>query len=116
MTGDASLLDKDAIRQFIQDVGLETAKELIGMFIEEAEDRVRRIGGLTGPDSIDEMAREAHSLKSTALTYGVAGLGEDAKILELACKAGPVEPSLVDKVTKSAEEGLRELEAFVANN
>lgn len=109
------MLDEDVIRQFFQDVGRETAKELIDLFIEEAEDRVRRIGSLTGPDSILEMAREAHSLKSTALTYGVSGLGEEAKILEMASKQGSVDPALVDNVTESAEKGLRALRAFVVD-
>jgi len=108
------LLDEDTLRQIIHDVGQETAIELIGMFIKEAKGRVKRIATLTGPDNIEEMAREAHSLKSTALTYGVVGLGEAAKKLELASKEGTVDPSLVDKVTNSAEKDLRALEAFIA--
>ena len=108
------MLDQDVIDQLVRDVGDETAKELIALFIDEARQRVRRIGALTGTEDCEKLAREAHALKSTSMTYGAAELGRLAKDLEATSRAGTTDRSLIDKVARSAERDLAALEAFLA--
>ncbi len=108
------MLDQDVIDQLVRDVGDETAKELIALFIDEARQRVRCIGALTGAEDCEELARQAHALKSTSMTYGARELGQIAKDLEQTGRDGITDQSLIDKVARSAERGLAALEAFAA--
>ena len=108
------MLDEDVINQFVRDVGDQTAKQLIALFVDEARQRVRRIGTLTGAEDCKELAREAHALKSTSMTFGAAELGRLAKDLEQSSRAGTTDRSLIDQVVASAERDLAALEALVA--
>ncbi len=108
------MLDEDVINQLLRDVGDETAKELIALFVDEARQRVRRIGALTGAGDCEELARQAHALKSTSMTYGAAELGRLAKDLEATSRAGTTDRSLIDRVVASAERDLAALEALAA--
>ncbi|MDH5750769.1 MAG: Hpt domain-containing protein [Rhodospirillales bacterium] len=114
------MLDRASIEQLFEAVGTETAKELLTFFIAEARERVGRIKDLTeqgnsGGSIAEDLAREAHSMKSTAMTYGLPELGERARELEMSCKAGKTDPGLAAQVCEVAESTLTELADFLVS-
>jgi len=59
----------------------EDADRIIGLFLTETAGRIDRMARLTANER-DLLAREAHSLKSAAATFGCAGLARLAMALE----------------------------------
>jgi HPt (histidine-containing phosphotransfer) domain-containing protein len=63
--------------------------DLLRVFLDESRSRLARIDGLLrGDRRSGELAREAHTLKGAAVTFGCAALGAAARDLELAATAG----------------------------
>lgn len=79
-------IDDDTIAALVQAVGVETAKELTGFFIEETHTRLGRMAGLVATlgqgDNWAALERDAHSLKSASASFGLPGLSGQAKTLE----------------------------------
>lgn len=84
MTG----LNDNTIADLIRSVGPETARDLYSFFLEESRDRLHRMEDQLATDALVDLAREAHSLKSAAATYGADDLAELARAVELACGDG----------------------------
>lgn len=93
---DLGALDLDALDQLSRDLPAGLMAEIIGQFIEETMRRVERIVA-DGADA-QTLGREAHTLKSTAGTFGARRLAEAARALEAACRAGP--PSRIDEARR----------------
>ena len=81
--GGGDALDADALAQLERDLDREMLTGLIGQFLEEAAGRVARLNG--GAGDIAMLRREAHTLKSTAGTFGARALSAAARVLEAAC-------------------------------
>ncbi len=73
----------------------EDAEAIIGLFLKETADRLARMGKLGDRTQRDVLAREAHSLKSAAATFGCNGLAQLALALE-------EEASILDAATLPA--------------
>jgi len=73
----------------------EDADAIIGLFLRETADRLIRMGKLDGRTQREALAREAHSLKSAAATFGCNGLAQLALALE-------EEASILDAATLPA--------------
>lgn len=84
-------LNDDAIIGLIQSVGPDSARDLVGYFLNESRERLRRMADLVATDAVVDLTRDAHSLKSAAATYGVDGLAALARALETAGRAGDIE-------------------------
>lgn len=82
-TADA-VLDLDVLRQLAQDLDDELLAEVLQQFLAETQDRIVRI--IQEPD-LDALTREAHTLKSTAGTFGAHALCVAARALEMSCRA-----------------------------
>ena len=82
----ADALDTEALTQLARDLPGGLLADIIGQFVGETMERAERIAG----DGIDRVAlgREAHTLKSTAGTFGARRLAEAARTLEAACRTG----------------------------
>lgn len=106
-------LNDDTITGLIQSVGPDSARNLFGFFLEESRERLRRMADLAATESLVDLTREAHSLKSAAATYGADGLSELARALEVAGRAGDIEEVGVrfQAVADNAGTHLAELEA-----
>lgn len=77
--------EPQAVEQMSVDLGAEMALEILAAFERELGQRLARIG----PECpLDKVGREAHAMKSAAMTFGAAGLSEAARELELACAQG----------------------------
>ena len=90
-------LDEDVLAQFTADVG-GAADELVRLFADETRQRITRMM------QADDNTKDAHSLKSTAATYGMSGLARAADALDTACTDGD---------DKRASEHLIEIETGV---
>lgn len=78
-------LDRVALVQLAADLGPELLADVLRQFIDETTERVSRIS--REPD-LALLTREAHTLKSTAGTFGASALASVARSLELACRSG----------------------------
>ena len=84
-------LNDEMIIGLMRSVGPDTALDLIRFFLDETRERLHRMADLAGTDRLAELMRDAHSLKSAALTYGAETLGELSRALEMACRSGDPE-------------------------
>ncbi len=80
-------LDLDVLTQLAQDLDTDLLAEVLEQFAAETRERVERIAGL---HDLAALTREAHTLKSTAGTFGARSLCAAARALEIACRDGAV--------------------------
>lgn len=83
------VLDREVLAQLAQDLDAELLADVLRQFVEETRERVARIAGETDRAVL---TREAHTLKSTAGTFGARALCSAARALETACRASVAEP------------------------
>jgi HPt (histidine-containing phosphotransfer) domain-containing protein len=112
-------LNEETVRQMIEDVGRETTQDLVRIFTHEVRERIKRMNAQSGQDGSgapawENLCQEAHALKSSALTYGLDGLGNLARELELAVQEGNPDPALLARLLETAEPALQALEAMLA--
>ncbi len=106
----AEPLDTDVLNQLAQDLDPELLADVIRQFVEETLARAERIARSDG--DLGSLAREAHTLKSTAGTFGAHYLSAAARALEVACRnnaVGEVESLRRDipRLTREAVEAYR---------
>jgi CheY-like chemotaxis protein len=70
------------IERLSADLGVERALDILGTFERELGQRLGRMGAEC---PLVQVGREAHAIKSAALTFGALGLGEAARVLEQRC-------------------------------
>ncbi|BAI73347.1 two-component response regulator [Azospirillum sp. B510] len=78
------VLDREVLAQLAQDLDAELLTDVLRQFVAETRDRVARIAQETDRNIL---TREAHTLKSTAGTFGARALCGAARALEMACRA-----------------------------
>ncbi|MBK3778306.1 response regulator [Azospirillum brasilense] len=90
------VLDMEVLQQLARDLDAELLADVLRQFVEETLERAERIahGGaeaaVGGPAELAGLAKEAHTLKSTAGTFGARDLSAAARALELACRSNAV--------------------------
>ncbi|WP_109118855.1 ATP-binding protein [Azospirillum sp. TSO22-1] len=77
-------LDDEVLAQLARDLDPELLADVIRQFLEETRERVERIAGAEADATA--LAQEAHTLKSTAATFGAQRLSAAARELEMACR------------------------------
>lgn len=82
------LLDLDMLRQLGADTGLDVVPDLIGRFADEVRERADRIATAAAAEDSEQLAHEAHALKSGSRTFGALALFERAKAIEWDCRDG----------------------------
>ncbi|MBY6265592.1 hybrid sensor histidine kinase/response regulator [Azospirillum sp. 412522] len=82
------VLDCEVLAQLAQDLDAELLADVLRQFVEETRERVARIAAETDRAIL---TREAHTLKSTAGTFGARALCAAARALEMACRASPAD-------------------------
>ena len=78
------MLDKDTIAQLIADIGEDVFLRLSKQFLEETEHRLAALKAAWQSAAWADLARHAHSLKSTAQSFGLTETGIQARELQLA--------------------------------
>ena len=78
-TDSVSVLDRAVFEELVREIGEEAASEIHAVFIEETQIRMKLLRKLSLDRDLLKIGREAHSLKSSAGTFGyreLAGLAE----------------------------------------
>lgn len=93
-----NILDMEVVEELLSLTGDEDPElllDLIGMFLDDAPDKLQKLEAAFETGDMQELARIAHSLKGSAGNLGVIMLQEDCDTLQV---AGRQEVS--DKVTQ----------------
>jgi signal transduction histidine kinase/DNA-binding NarL/FixJ family response regulator len=77
-----SMLDRAVFRELAREIGEQAASEVHGVFAVETEARLKRLRRLSIESERTRIGREAHSLKSSAGTFGYRALAGLALQLE----------------------------------
>ena len=77
-----SMLDREVFRELVREIGEEAAAEVHTVFALETEARLKLLRGLSVETERTRIGREAHSLKSSAGTFGYRALAGLALRLE----------------------------------
>ena len=72
-----------AFQALVEDVGLADARNILAVFLSSNAQRLRAMQDSVSAGSHDDIAREAHSMKSAAAILGFAQLSEQARALEM---------------------------------
>ena len=83
------VLDREVLAQLAQDLEADLLGDVLRQFVEETRERVARIMAETDRTLL---TREAHTLKSTAGTFGARALCNAARALEMACRGSLADP------------------------
>jgi hypothetical protein len=76
------MLDREVFRELVREIGEEAAAEVHAVFALETEARLKLLRGLSIETERTRIGREAHSLKSSAGTFGYRALAGLALRLE----------------------------------
>jgi HPt (histidine-containing phosphotransfer) domain-containing protein len=77
-----SMFDREVFRELVREIGEEAACEVRAVFAAETESRLKLLRGLSIEQERTKIGREAHSLKSSAGTFGYRALAGLALRLE----------------------------------
>jgi two-component system, sensor histidine kinase and response regulator len=100
---ESDVLDMATLTQLERDLDSEMLDSLVRQFLDEAAGRIDRVASLGDNPSL--LRREAHTLKSTAATFGARKLCAAARELETACaEDGPPPPGLCAGLPELLEE------------
>ena len=109
------MINCSTIEQLKSDVGNELAVELLKTFINESKKTVEI---LVNTKDVSEIEISAHSLKSSAYSFGAISLGGTCNSIESLVKVEHT-PQQLDLLLKTAEqqstETFKELEAVIQN-
>jgi CheY-like chemotaxis protein len=81
----ASLVDDGVLRELGREIGSDNLVLVIGTFTDEARERW---AALAATDTPEALAREAHSLISTCLSFGLRAVAEDLVAMEREAREG----------------------------
>jgi CheY-like chemotaxis protein/HPt (histidine-containing phosphotransfer) domain-containing protein len=85
------MLDRAVLEQLAADLDAEVLPELVAAFTREAEARIRAIEEAAERGELGQLERQAHTLKSSAGTFGAARLANLMAGLERACRTERVD-------------------------
>ena len=79
-------LDIAVLEQLRHDLDEVVLPDLIGAFLAEARQRSRRMADAAAASDLQVIEREAHTLKSSASTFGAVRLAQAVRTLERTCR------------------------------
>jgi len=85
------VLDISTLEQLARDTSPELLPSMLAAFRTEAASRVQAISEHLTPPAVEQLQREAHSLKSSAGTFGAFDLQQLTLEMELACRSGQLD-------------------------
>nr|WP_321485108.1 Hpt domain-containing protein [uncultured Draconibacterium sp.] len=84
----------------------EFIKEMAEIFLEQIDEFVTNMSSYLQEKDWEKLAREAHTAKSSAMTFGMDNTGNLLKKIQLECEAGNL-----NDVPKMVEDAISQLEA-----
>lgn len=92
-------LDRAVLGQLEADLGPEILGEVLAQFLDEAMTRARCLAAATSDRAT--LAREAHTLKSTAATFGARHLAVTARQVEASFNSGATDDQEAERLRRS---------------
>jgi HPt (histidine-containing phosphotransfer) domain-containing protein len=86
-TNSVAALDREAFEELVREIGEQAASEIHAVFTEETEIRMNLLRKLSLDRDLTGIGREAHSLKSSAGTFGYREFASLAEELELGARS-----------------------------
>jgi PAS domain S-box-containing protein len=83
---DDELIDESAFMVLAEDTSAELVPHMVEIFVRESKSRMEHILQLSASSDIEAISDEAHSLKSTSITFGAKRMHGLSKSLEQSCK------------------------------
>ncbi len=82
-----AVLELDTLAELEADTDAETLERIVGLFVDETRGRLDAIDAALAGGDWPRLQREAHTLKSSAGTFGARALAAHARSLNDACRA-----------------------------
>jgi len=82
------VVDHRVLDQLAEETGKETMPMLVEVFVADCRARIGRIRDAVAAEDREALQREAHSLVSSAATFGAMRLSAQARAIEVACRQG----------------------------
>ena len=112
-----SPIDQQVLAGLEADTSRDLIPELIGIFLKTADERASQIHSSLKTGSLEQVAAEAHALKSSSATFGATEVRRIRADLEIAGKnndhAGAAQ--LSDALTGALEEARQALADYISN-
>ncbi len=106
-----ALIAIDILQSLLSDTSSAAVRRMSAVFIEETEQRRKHLGTLAAAGDWSGVAREAHTIKSSAASYGALALSREAKTIELSAKDGQMvsmdKVSAFDQLIKTSLDQLK---------
>ncbi|HWK45542.1 MAG TPA: Hpt domain-containing protein [Stellaceae bacterium] len=88
--------DETVLSGLIEEIGADAALRILSVFLAETELALERIATMRGGDTPSDIADAAHTLKSTASTFGFGELASVAALLEASARQ-PTPPAELNR-------------------
>jgi PAS domain S-box-containing protein len=112
------ILDTGVFEQLARDTSPEIVPKMLAAFSKETTGRIDTLKQLADAGAADheQLQREAHTLKSSAATFGASELHAIARDVETACRAGEPDRarSMLAELIHSGERAIAAVEAYLA--
>ncbi|WP_419798948.1 MAG: Hpt domain-containing protein [Terasakiella sp.] len=110
------ILCEDTLKELAEQVGIELIETLLVDLTDDAGNRVARMQDLLTRGDMDELRKEAHTLKSSTGTLGLKVVSEQSAIIErkLVTGEGPDVAPIVPQLPQMLEDGLAAANNWVA--
>ncbi|KZZ42531.1 hypothetical protein A3759_01585 [Thalassolituus sp. HI0120] len=106
-----ALIEIDILQSLLSDTSSAAVRRMSAVFIEETEQRRKHLGTLAAAGDWSGVSREAHTIKSSAASYGALALSREAKTIELSAKDGQMvsmdKVSAFDQLIKTSLDQLK---------
>lgn len=112
-----TILSDDILTELAEQVGVELIETLLVDLADDAGGRITKMQDHLAAGDMDELRKEAHTLKSSAGTLGLKIVSEQAAIIErkLVTGEGPDVAPIVPTLPALLQEGLKAATQWVAN-
>ncbi|MDG1013324.1 MAG: ATP-binding protein [Luminiphilus sp.] len=116
MAQDVVAFDREPIDRLVREVGIVVLDTLVDKFLGESTDRWESLRKAMADEEKNIIIREAHTLGSACLTFGLAAAGGSFRKVEASALAGGVLP-VADQLPAISEQlglGIRELKHLLS--
>lgn len=99
------MIDHARLAELMEEVGGDDLAEVIGLFCEEVEETLDRLGRHASPTLADDL----HFLKGSALNIGMSDVGEMCRLAEQSLRADPSVPPDIDAIAQAFQQARQAL-------
>lgn len=110
------IVDVMVLENLIEDTSLAAVQRMLDVFVAETLSRVSKMDGLWRARNWVELGKEAHTLKSSAASYGATFLSNEALLLEQSIKeCGAPDESMAMNLKELADQSIEKMKSALAD-